>query len=205
MSGVIVEAKTVEEAVAQACRQLQVSQERVRFVILEAPKKGFLGIFGSRKAKVEVEPITVRDDVEAFLQETITKMGIEVTFVVGEGKKGELIAEFKGKDVALLIGKNGYTLESLQYLVNRVFSSQLKKKRVWLEANGYRKRKEQFVAGLAERTGELVMRTKRRVALDPMPSNERKIVHSTLERMANLRTESAGSDPDRYVVIHWKE
>lgn len=199
------EGKTVEEAVAQACSQLQVPRERIRFVVLEAPKKGFLGIFGSKQAKVEVEPIRVTEEIRVFLEQTIEKMGVQVTLTIDEKAKGEVVAEFKGEDVALLIGKNGQTLEALQYLTNRVFSSQLKKKKIWLDANGYRKRKEKFLVGLAERTGELVRKRKKRIALDPMSASERKIVHSTLQGKANLRTESAGVEPDRHVVIHWKE
>lgn len=207
MSGVVVEGKTVEEAIDQACSELQVPRERVRYVVLENPKKGFMGLFGAKRAKVKVEPVSIQEEVGAFLEQTTDKMGLQLTLTVEKPRKGEIVVEFAGADIALLIGKNGQTLESLQYLVNRIFCTQLRqqKTRVWLDANGYRKRKEKFLQGLAQRTGELVRRTKKKIALDPMPASERKLIHSVLQGKANLRTESKGVEPDRYVVIYWKE
>lgn len=206
MSVVVVEAKTIEEAVDTACSQLQVARDRVRYVVLEAPKKGFMGIFGSRRARVQVEAIRIEEEIATFLQQTVEKMGIDVTMSAEEQEKNERVFQFQGADIALIIGKNGQTLESLQYLVNRIFFSQLKKQKlkVYLDANGYRKRKEKFTVGLAERTGALVVRMKKKIALDPMPASERKLVHSTLQGKPNLRTESVGVDPERCVVIHWK-
>lgn len=206
MSVVVVQGKTVEEAVDNACSQMRVSRDKVRYIVLESPKKGFMGIFGSRKARVQVEAISVTEEISLFLQQTVKKMGIGVTMTMEEKAEREWIFQFTGADLALLIGKNGQTLESLQYLVNRIFCSGLKKQKVkvYLDANGYRKRKEKFLEGLAHRMGELVLRTKKRIALDPMSASERKLIHGCLQDKTHLRTESVGIEPERYVVIHWK-
>jgi spoIIIJ-associated protein len=200
-----VEGKTVEDAVREGCIQLQVSPAQVRVVILDLPRKGFMGLFG-KKARVRVEAVRIQDEVSAFLHELIKKMKVDVTISVQEPTPKSVVFMLNGEDIALLIGKNGQTLESLQYLVDKIFFTKLKKQKmkVYLDANGYRKRKEKFLVGLAERTGDLVLRTKKKFVLDAMPANERKIVHSTLQGKAHLRTQSIGEDPQRCVVIHWK-
>jgi len=107
-----------------------------------------------------------------------------------------------GYDLGLLIGKHGSTLDSLQYLsslvVNRVSSDHI---RVQIQIGDYRQRREETLIRLAQRTASRVMRDGRSAVLDPMPANERRLIHMTLQGHSHVITNSEGEEPRRYVVV----
>lgn len=196
----------MDEAIALACQQLQTDQSKVNIHILEYPQKGFLGLF-ARKAKVEVERII--DPVEEaihFLTQVTTKMGFHVRIEAEHLPNSDVVTlHIKGTDLGLLIGKRGQTLESLQLLTN-IAANRLAKKsvRFLLDADGYRKRREEVLTALAKKWGRQVLRYKKDLELEPMPSNERKIIHHVIQKDKHLTTHSEGVEPNRYVVISWK-
>ncbi|TCS95485.1 RNA-binding cell elongation regulator Jag/EloR [Hazenella coriacea] len=206
MIKVVVEAKTVDEAVKLACQQLHTDQSKVNIHILEYPKKGFLGLF-ARKAKVEVERIIDPvDEALHFLTQVTKKMGFDVLIDVERlANSASVTFHIRGSDLGLLIGKRGQTLESLQLLTNIVANRSAKKSiRFLLDADGYRKRREEVLIALAKKLAKQVLHNKKNVVLDPMPPNERKIIHHVIQKDKNLTTYSEGIEPHRYVVISWK-
>jgi spoIIIJ-associated protein len=194
--------QTVNEAVESALAQLNTKKDHVEITIIDEGKKGIFGIFGSRPAVVKVElktdPI---EEAKEFLRNVAEKMGapIEVE-AIQEGKQVKLI--LSGEKIALLIGKRGQTLNSLQYLtqlvINRNSDQYLT---VLLDAEDYRKRRNETLIQLAERLAQKAMKTGRDVALEPMPSYERKVIHTALAKNDRVKTYSDGVEPNRHVVI----
>ncbi len=209
MKKVVVEAKTVEEAIQLALDELNAPRENVQVHVLEQPSKGFFGLFGTRKAKVEVERIT--DPVEEavhFLTRLVEKMGIEaeVEAEPGQNPSEPVVLNLKGQQLGILIGKRGQTLDSLQYLVNIAANRGAKKQvKLILDADGYRKRREEILTAMAGRLARQVLRTKKEVVLDPMPASERKIIHHAIQKEKRLTTHSVGEEPNRRVVISFKQ
>ncbi|WP_143216129.1 RNA-binding cell elongation regulator Jag/EloR [Ferroacidibacillus organovorans] len=201
MRQLTVTAKTVEGAIVQALQEFNTTRDKVDVVILQAPSRGIFGL-GARPATVQVTRIV--DPVweaEQFLRELMLAMRYVVTVSV-EKKGTDVYMEIKGDNVGNLIGRHGQTLDSLELLVQTVASRNNDRYlRFHLDIEGYRERREQTLIQLANRIADKSLVLKREFVLDPMPAHERKIIHLALERRADVRTESRGTDPKRTVVV----
>lgn len=230
MSKVVASGKTVEEAVRQGLAQLGVSQDRVSVNIVTQPSKGFLGLIGVKKAKVEltllpdpapepvetakplpIDPVRQEAHIEQeqdpyaeavqFILDVGKSMGLDVTVEVQHAKDGTTLHIF-GSDLGLIIGRRGQTLDALQYLANivanRVSSSYV---RLVLDAENFRERRRKTLEDLAERLAGRVIRTHKEVVLEPMSSQERKVIHARLQDHPQVKTYSKGEEPSRRVVI----
>ena len=125
---------------------------------------------------------------------------VEITSTVDE--EGALSMELKGDNMGILIGKRGQTLDSLQYLTNRVANEhQEGYVRVKLDTEDYRKRRKATLENLAKNIAYKVKRTRRPVALEPMNPYERRIIHSALQADDRVSTHSEGEEPYRRVVV----
>ena len=154
---------------------------------------------------VEVEPQTV-SAVEKFIQDTLGAMNMEVEISSGIDGDGALCVNMKGEHMGILIGKRGQTLDSLQYLANRVANKhQEGYVRVKLDTENYRARREETLRHLAKNIAHKVKRTRRPVSLEPMNPYERRIIHSALQSDPYVTTHSEGEDPYRKVVVTLKK
>jgi len=194
--------QTVKEAVESALAQLQIPEDRAEISIIDEGKKGIFGIFGSRPAVVEVSvKINPIEEAEKFLLDVCEKMGAPITISVEKSGK-QVKFKLSGEKIALLIGKRGQTLNSLQSLtqlvVNR-FSNQYLN--VILDAEDYRERRNETLIHLAEKLAQKAVQTGKEVALEPMPSYERKVIHTALMGNKKITTYSSGADPHRHIVI----
>lgn len=193
---------TVEEAVQSALEQLQTTKEDVDVHVIDEGKKGFLG-FGTKPAIVQVSirknPV---QDAELFIKEVAEQMGAPVQVKTNVHDR-DISMELESDKVAILIGKRGQTLNSLQYLtqlaVNRESDQFFT---VMLDAEGYRQRRKDTLETLAERLADKAVRTGKEVKVEPMPSYERKIIHTALQNHKTVKTSSDGNEPRRFVVIH---
>ncbi len=202
MKQVTATGQTVEEAVESALAQLNTTQDRTDVTIIDEGKRGFFGIFGSRPAVVKVtviiDPI---DEAKKFLLQVSEQMGVPVSIEIKrDGKQVHFV--LTGEKIALLIGKRGQTLNSLQYLtqlvINRFSNHYLT---VILDAEDYRNRRNDTLIQLAQRLALKALKTGKDVALEPMPSYERKVIHTALSDNKRVKTYSDGSDPYRHIVI----
>lgn len=200
-----VSAKSVEEAVHEALTTLGLSQENVEIEIIEEPKKGWLGI-GARPAKVRV--IEKRDPIQlstAYLEDIISKMGLEVEIEVVKISEREYKFILSGEKMAIVIGKRGQTLNALQTLVNLFANQEADRSfRVTLDSENYREKRAESLKILAHRMAEKATKTKRAVQLEPMPSYERKIIHAALQGNRLVTTSSTGEEPFRAIKIEPK-
>ena len=153
-------------------------------------------------AKVEDETIRY---VEQFVKDTLKAMDMDVEITSSIDKDGALYVDMKGENMGILIGKRGQTLDSLQYLANRVANKhQSGYVRVKLDTENYRARREETLKHLAKNIAHKVKRNRRPVILEPMNPYERRIIHSTLLSDTYVTTHSEGEEPYRKVVVTLK-
>lgn len=160
-------------------------------------------------AKREIVTAKVTDEskaaVEAFLSDTLKAMGMEVELESAIEEDGSLSVNMKGDNMGILIGKRGQTLDSLQYLANRVANKhQDGYVRVKLDTENYRARREETLKHLAKNIAHKVKRNRRPVSLEPMNPYERRIIHSALQSDPYVTTHSEGEEPYRKVVVTLK-
>ena len=227
MDYITVTAKNLDDAITEALVQLEVTSDRLDYEIIEKGSDGFLG-FGRKQAVIKarrkeepvvevkaekkevreetelakVEPATI-EACEKFVEDVLNAMNMEevkVTSTVDE--EGALSITMEGKNMGILIGKRGQTLDSLQYLTNRVANKmQDGYVRVKLDTEDYRRRRKETLENLAKNIASKVKRTRRTVALEPMNPYERRIIHSALQSDPAVSTHSEGEEPYRKVVV----
>ena len=152
----------------------------------------------------EVEPQTIKA-VEAFVADTLKAMNMDVEISSGIDEDGALCVNMKGDHMGILIGKRGQTLDSFQYLANRVANKhQEGYVRVKLDTENYRAKREETLKHLAKNIAHKVKRTRRPVSLEPMNPYERRIIHSALQSDPYVTTHSEGEEPYRKVVVTLK-
>ena len=204
-----VTAKTVNEAITEACRKFGVTSDKLDYQIVEEGSSGFLGI-GSKpaviKAAVKVEEISVEEVAKNFLRDVFEAMNMEVAVDVKydeEGRKMDI--DLAGDEMGVLIGKRGQTLDSLQYLVSLVVNKESDEYvRVKVDTEDYRQRRKETLENLAKNIAYKVKKTRRPVSLEPMNPYERRIIHSALQNDKYISTHSEGDEPFRKVVVTYK-
>lgn len=191
--------KTLEEALAQAEKELNIPAQDLSYKIVDEKT----GLF-SRKLVVEVyETADAIAFAEAYLVKTISQFGIEVKTKT-ELKDQIINITLDTTRNPILIGKNGVTLQALNELVRLATSSKFKKRyRILLDINDYKDAKYDKVIAMAKRIAREVVQTKVDVTLDPMPADERRMVHNALTGMPNIKTESVGEGHRRAICIRY--
>ncbi|EIW00212.1 RNA-binding cell elongation regulator Jag/EloR [Thermoanaerobacter siderophilus] len=198
--------KTVEEAVNLALQEFGVPREMVEVEVLDEGGKGFLGLISKQAIVKVILKDVVKESARNFLQQVIEAMKLDVKFDIEEDED-TIKFNLYGKNVGLLIGHRGETLDSLQYLVNVVASKYReydRYRRIILDAENYRKRREETLIRLAKKLAKQVMDTKESVELEPMSPNERRIIHMALQDHPYVETYSEGEEPNRRVIIALK-
>lgn len=206
-------AKTVQEAVQAALEQLGVDEEQVEVTVLREGKSGVLGL-GVEEARVKVKLLAQPRDgdvvkVAREVAETlIESMGLDAEVTATQATKGNLpvALDIEGDDLGILIGRRGQTLASLQYIIRLIVAEKLK---MWVPINvdiaGYKKRRYESLRSLALRLAEQVKTSRRLITLEPMPADERRIIHLTLADTPDVVTESIGEGEGRKVAILFKK
>lgn len=194
--------KTIEEAIGTAIKDLGVSREEVEIKVISEPTKGFLGFFGAKPARVEV---VLKDGPSQkagnLLKGVFKAMQLQVDMKITEGDH-DLMINLEGNDLGILIGRRGETLDALQYLVNlSVNKNRDKRKKVVIDVEGYRKRREETLQKLALKLADKAKQRGRNVVLEPMSSQERRIIHTVLQGRDDIHTFSEGEEPCRKIVI----
>lgn len=194
-------AKTVDEAVALALTELGLDRDNVKIEVIEEGSRGFFGL-RAKDAVVRVTPdIDLEGRARAFLDDVFVSMGLRVEpDIKTEGKTMRI--NLIGDNLGIIIGKRGDTLDALEHLVNLcVNKGDGEYVKVILDAENYRARREQTLIKLAKSLAVSVVRNNRKITLEPMHSNERRIIHATLQNDPTVDTFSVGDEPIRKVVI----
>ncbi len=195
--------KSVEEALRLALIELEATREQVEYEVLEEGSKGFLGI-GAKETRIRVsKKDSVIDSARVFLNSILKEMNIEADLEI-EQHDDVLNVNMNGEDMAILIGKRGQTLDSLQYLVSLVVNKNKDEYlRVVLDTENYRAKRKETLESLAEKLAAKVKKSRKNVILEPMNPYERRIIHSALQNNPNVSTKSEGDEPYRKVVIYY--
>ena len=205
--------KTVEEAVAAAAAELGTTADKINYTVLEEPKKGLFGI-GAVPAKIQATA-KHKGAIAAlnFINQLVADMGLDVTVemtdVEGSEKDCKLI-DIIGEGAGALIGHHGDTLDSIQYLANlaankRVNGVKPDYVKITVDAENYRAKRENTLRELARRMADKVLKQKRSVMLEPMNPYERRIIHSEIQNIEGVSTNSIGSENNRKIVIYLEE
>jgi len=206
MKSIKVEAKNVEKAVEKALTKLGITREDAEINVIDDGSRGLLVFIGTKDAVVEVKEVfdPVKKGKE-FLETLLNKAEINVGVEILEEKSDEeqVVYNLTGeKELGLVIGHRGETLDAMQYLTSIYINKELEEYfRVLLDAEGYRDRRQETLERLAERLAAKAERKKRKVVLEPMPSHERRIIHITLKENKNVKSYSEGKEPYRKVMI----
>lgn len=207
MEFIEVSAKTVDDAITEASIKLGTTSDKIEVEVIEKGSTGFLGI-KSKPAiiKARKKNDTV-DNIREFLENVFSAMDMEVTIDIKKAEDDKVYeVELSGKEMGLLIGKRGQTLDSLQYLtnlaVNKHSDGYIKVK---LDTEDYCQRRKDTLENLAKNIAYKVKRTKRPVSLEPMNPFERRVIHSALQGDRYVETHSEGEEPFRHVVVTLKK
>ena len=204
MGNVVIEqsGKTVEEAISLALEQLEVTEEQVEIEVLQEESKGLLGLKKHKEAKVRVTLFDYAAEITRdFLGDLLDNMKMEATIELEESEE-KINVNIKSKSSGIIIGRHGETLDALQFLTNIVVNrNNPVYKKVIIDTEGYREKRENTLINLANRLAQKAIETNESVSLEPMNPYERRIIHSTLQVNEKIETYSVGEDPYRKVVI----
>ena len=211
MREIEITAKTVEEAIELGLRELDVDRAEAEIDVVSRGKTGILGI-GSEPARVRVTRIDTPSDVVTttteVLDRIISLLGVDVVSTLTQVEREDLggpVFDIEGDDAGLLIGRRGETLKSLQFLVKYMVSQKLDTNvNLLVDVEGYQDRRYQSLINMARRVAQRVAESGRPITLEPMPPDERRIVHMALADHQQVTTESTGSGTSRQVVVMLK-
>ena len=216
--------KTEEDAIASGLAELGLTRDDVSVEIVERAKSGFLGIGGtpavvrlsyeaedepaavSAAAPVTVGGGTQGERVEQYLRGLLELMGIEADIEITEREGGGVNANLSGKGMGAVIGRRGETLDAIQHLVNySVNRGNDKRMHISVDAENYRSKREDSLVHLAEKMAAKAVKYKRSMALEPMNSYERHVIHTALQDYEGVTTASIGVEPKRRVVVSYEK
>jgi spoIIIJ-associated protein len=215
--------ETVGEAKWSALRELEklhpgLDKTAVRFQVVSEGERGLLGVGYSPArviasvdaaasedgdvASVATDESELAGERRALLEQLVTAIGVHARLAIDEDDE-TLTAAFSGRDLGLLIGKHGQTIDAIQYLANAILfrGRDEGRKAVVVDAAGYRDRRKASLDALAVRSAERAVSGHEPVELEPMTAVERKVVHVRLKDYPGVETSSEGTEPNRYVVI----
>ena len=205
---ITVTAKTVAEAVEKAVAELGApSADAIEYTVVEEGKKGLFGL-GAIPAKINAT-YTLKGVYVAIemIKKVVADMGIEATVTHSKTEDGDDRINIDGEGAGILIGHHGDTLDSLQYLANlaanrKIDGEKREYVKVSIDIEGYRAKREDTLRTLARRMAEKVLKNKKSVMLEPMNPYERRIIHSEVQTIEGVSTNSIGSENNRKIVIY---
>ncbi|MDD6771346.1 RNA-binding cell elongation regulator Jag/EloR [Inconstantimicrobium porci] len=198
--------RTVDEALESAALKLSLAKDSIDYTVIDEGSRGFLNIIGSKPAKIMVK--LKRDSIKEakrFLYDIFENMGISAT-IETEETDDAVRMNIYGDNMGVIIGYRGETLDSLQYLTSLVLNKDHNEpyRKIILDAENYRLKREQTLRNLAEKTAARVIKSGRAFKLEPMNPYERRIIHSELQGNSEIVTFSEGEEPYRRVVVNLK-
>lgn len=199
--------KTVDQALKNALVELNLTEDKVEYEVIDEGSKGLFKIIGARPAKIIIK--VKRDyilEANNFLTDVLNSMEMKAEIKIKEVDNVVNIT-LTGTDMGILIGYRGETLDSLQYLMSLVVNKghETEYKRVVLDTENYRYKREETLKRLAFKVADKVRRSCKYVKLEPMNPYERRIIHSSLQGNSFVETHSEGEEPYRRVVVDLKK
>ncbi len=207
---VITTGKTVEDALIAAAEQLGVPAADIEYTVIDEPKRGFLGI-GSTPAKISAAYTEKGEDLALkFIKTLVSDMGLNAKVELRDTDGDAKLIDITGDGAGILIGHHGDTLDSLQYLANLAANKKVNGEKrefvkISVDAEGYRAKREQTLRELARKMADRVIKYKKSVMLEPMNPYERRIIHSEIQNIEGVSTNSIGSENNRKIVVYLED
>lgn len=222
--------RTEDEAIAAALKELGLERDDVSVTVVERAKSGFLGIGASPavvrveyeapdETETEVAPVVETKapekaamtadngefaEIRAFLDGLLKRMGVEADIEITRRDGKSIVVNLSGSNMGAVIGRRGETLDAIQHLTNYVINrGNDKHMHICVDAESYRAKREESLVRLAEKMAAKVIKYKRSMALEPMNSYERHIIHAALQDYEGVSTSSTGTEPNRRVVVSY--
>lgn len=191
--------KTVEDALVNACQDLGVTVEELNYEVTLEKNSLF-----SKKAEISCwTTAMVQEYIEGLVRKILTDMNFEVE-TISYVQDGRIYCNINTSNNSILIGKAGVILRAMNFIIKNAVSTTFKKRiEMSLDINGYKEERYKKVASMARRFGKTVLKTKTDLKLDPMPADERKVMHQEIAKMKHLKTESKGEGKNRYMTISY--
>ena len=195
--------ETVVLAQRAACKMLGVETHEAEFEILQMPVKKTLGLFGGKEAKVRAFiKVSAADEAQRYIQNIVDAMGLSAIEIEKKEKEEGAVFNITGEDVGYLIGRRGETLDALQYLTGLVANHvENTYYRITINTGDYREKRERTLESLGNKIAKKVLKTGRQAVLEPMNPYERRIIHTSVQRVKGVTSWSEGEDTNRHVVI----
>ena len=224
--------RTEDEAIAAALKELGLERDDVSVTVVERAKSGFLGIGASpavvrveyeapdeTEAEAEAAPVVETKapekaamtadngefaEIRAFLDGLLKRMGVKADIEITRRDGKSIVVNLSGSNMGAVIGRRGETLDAIQHLTNYVINrGSDKHMHICVDAESYRAKREESLVRLAEKMAAKVIKYKRSMALEPMNSYERHIIHAALQDYEGVSTSSTGTEPNRRVVVSY--
>ena len=227
----IFEGKTSTEAIEKGLKELKLRREEVEINILKDEKRSFFSILDPRVVKVEIikkEKVEIKENKEIKIKKEKKEMSTEAiekaknniteflkVFLKQFSEENldfklsndeyYITVEILGENTNSLIGYRGETLNAIQTLLSSIANKDIEEKvRVILDISGYKDKRKKVLEELADKISKTVIKTGKKVTLEPMPAYERKIIHARLQNNKKVTTESVGEEPHRKIVVELK-
>jgi len=207
------EGKTTEDAVENACRELNIPRDDINIEVIEPGSPGIFGLVGGKKARVRVsiarqEPVEQPNDDETLntarrvLEELLALIPMEDAEVKAELEDRTVKLCIEGDRSGLLIGRKGRTLDALQYIVNKIVAKILDRKvHIIIDSEDYRRRRKDYLVQMAVDMGEKARRSRKPITTGLLNPHDRRIVHIALKDQRQITTTSRGEGTLKKVVI----
>lgn len=193
--------KTEQDAISIACQDLGITPDQLNYTIISQTKTLF-----SKKVEIECYTISmVQEFIENYISLILSDMEFDVE-TVSYMQNERIYCNVNSSNNSILIGKAGIILRALNLIVKNAVNNKFKKRiEVSVDINGYKEERYKKVTSMAKRIGKSIQRTKIEVVLDPMPADERKVMHQVISEMGNLKTKSVGEGKQRHMIISYDE
>lgn len=195
--------RSVEEAIQEGLRELGVGREQVDVEIVEEGSRGLFRLFPGKEARVRLTVRKTKEEIaREFLERVLGAMGVSYQGVEVDRNSGVISVSVEAKEAGVLIGRRGQTLDALEYLINVAAGRGGRSgPRISVDVGGYRRQREEKLKRLAERLAKKVKSSGRSIALRPMSSQDRRVIHLALQNDPEVITRSEGEEPFRKVII----
>ena len=202
MKETVKKGKTVDDAVEAALAELGVGKDDVEITVLTEGNKGLFGL-GSKEAEVKVTVIEKSSEEIArdFLNTVLEGIGLEASVDISTDEE-RMNIEISGESMGVIIGRRGETLSALQYLTSLVVNRKTEGyTKISIDTENYKKKREESLIKLANKTAEKVIKYRRNITLDPMNPYERRVIHSAISEIEGVSSRSVGEEPYRKIII----
>lgn len=202
MDAKILTGSSVDKILEDFCKKNKINKDDIQYEVIDQGKNGFLGLFGSKKAQIKITSFGVKQEIMDFIEQFLDKMGIEFVDIEESESKDSYNYHIVGSsEPGFLIGKEARFLNTMQYLVNRVFENRTESKRIYLDVDNYKERQAEQVIRKYEPVLDRVVDNQKPYTLEPMDGNIRRVIHKYIEDRPEISTLTIGDGKYKRIVV----